>query len=111
MSWRGFSKRRKSCNSATSVIAAINCTPRMACSACSSGFKLHSGSVSRMPSAGVLVKSRRAAERVIRSITRYLQTTLKLTVNLAKSKVAPMSECSRQARQTLCRARRGDDDE
>ena len=29
-----------------------------------------------------------------RSITRYLQSTLKLTVNLAKSKVAPMSECS-----------------
>ena len=29
-----------------------------------------------------------------RSITRYLQSTLKLTVNLAKSKVALMSECS-----------------
>ena len=42
----------------------------------------------------ILVKSERAAERVMRSITRYLETTLKLTVNRAKSKVAPMSECS-----------------
>ncbi len=42
----------------------------------------------------ILVKSQRAAERVMRSITRYLETTLKLTVNPAKSKAAPMSECS-----------------
>ncbi len=42
----------------------------------------------------ILVKSERAAERVMRSITRYLETTLKLKVNPAKSKVAPMSECS-----------------
>ena len=42
----------------------------------------------------ILVKSQRAGERVMRSITRYLHTTLKLTVNLAKSKVAPMSKCS-----------------
>lgn len=42
----------------------------------------------------ILVKSERAAQRVMRSITRYLTTTLKLTVNPAKSKVAPMSECS-----------------
>lgn len=42
----------------------------------------------------ILVKSHRAAERVMRSITRYLETTLGLTVNPAKSKVAPMSECS-----------------
>jgi len=42
----------------------------------------------------ILVKSQRAAERVMGSITRYLETTLKLKVNLAKSKVAPMSECS-----------------
>jgi RNA-directed DNA polymerase len=42
----------------------------------------------------ILVKSRRAGERVMRSITRYLDTTLKLQVNPAKSKVAPMSECS-----------------
>ena len=42
----------------------------------------------------ILVKSQRAAERVMRSTTRYLEHDLKLTVNLAKSKVAPMSECS-----------------
>jgi RNA-directed DNA polymerase len=42
----------------------------------------------------MVVKSQRAGERVMRSITRYLETTLKLTVNLAKSKVAPMSECN-----------------
>ena len=42
----------------------------------------------------ILVKSQRAGERVMRSITRYLHTTLELTVNPAKSKVAPMSECS-----------------
>ena len=42
----------------------------------------------------ILVKSQRAGERVMRSITRYLDTTLKLTVNPAKSRVAPMSECS-----------------
>jgi RNA-directed DNA polymerase len=42
----------------------------------------------------ILVKSQRAAERVMRSVTRYLETDLKLKVNLAKSKVAPMSECS-----------------
>ena len=42
----------------------------------------------------ILVKSHRAAERVMRSITRYLESSLKLTVNPAKSKVAPMSDCS-----------------
>ena len=42
----------------------------------------------------ILVKSERAAQRVMQSITRYLEHTLKLKVNLAKSKVAPMSECS-----------------
>ena len=42
----------------------------------------------------ILVKSQRAAERVMRSITRYLETALKLKVNLAKSRVAPMSDCS-----------------
>ena len=42
----------------------------------------------------ILVKSERAAQRVMRSITRYLETTLKLKVNPAKSQVAPMSECS-----------------
>lgn len=40
----------------------------------------------------ILVKSPRAGERVMRSVTRYLETTLKLKVNPAKSKVAPMSE-------------------
>ena len=42
----------------------------------------------------ILVKSERAAQRVMRSITRYLEHDLKLKVNPAKSKVAPMSECS-----------------
>lgn len=42
----------------------------------------------------ILVRSQRAAQRVMGSITRYLETTLKLKVNLAKSKVAPMSECA-----------------
>jgi RNA-directed DNA polymerase len=41
----------------------------------------------------ILVRSARAGERVMRSITRYLETSLKLTVNPAKSKVAPMNEC------------------
>jgi len=42
----------------------------------------------------ILVKSERAAQRVMASITRYLETTLKLKVNVAKSKLAPMSECA-----------------
>jgi len=42
----------------------------------------------------ILVSSERAGERVMRSITRYLQTVLKLKVNPAKSRVAPMRECS-----------------
>ena len=42
----------------------------------------------------VLVKSKCAGERVTGSQTRYLDRTLTLTVNLAKSKVAPMSEYS-----------------
>ena len=37
---------------------------------------------------GVLVKSQRVDERVMQSITRYLEVTLKLKVNPAKSKVA-----------------------
>ena len=41
----------------------------------------------------IQIKSRRAGERVMRSITRYLERDLKLTVNPAKSKVAPVSEC------------------
>ena len=42
----------------------------------------------------ILVKSQRAGERVKRSLTRYLGHTLKLTVNEAKSKVAPVRECA-----------------
>jgi RNA-directed DNA polymerase len=42
----------------------------------------------------ILVKSQRAGERVMQSITRYLEATLKLKVNPAKSKVAAMSECA-----------------
>lgn len=42
----------------------------------------------------VLVGSERAAQRVMRSLTRYLTNSLKLTVNQAKSRAAPMSECS-----------------
>ena len=42
----------------------------------------------------ILVKSARAGERVMRSTTRYLEHDLKLKVNLAKSRAAPMSECS-----------------
>jgi RNA-directed DNA polymerase len=42
----------------------------------------------------ILVKSQKAGERVMKSLTRYLENTLKLTVNPTKSKVALMSECS-----------------
>ena len=42
----------------------------------------------------ILVKSERAAQRVMRSVTRYLEHVLKLKVNPAKSKVAPMSDCN-----------------
>jgi RNA-directed DNA polymerase len=42
----------------------------------------------------ILVKTQRAGERVMQSITRYLETTLKLKVNPAKSKVALMSACT-----------------
>ena len=42
----------------------------------------------------ILVRSERAGERVMRSITRYLETVLKLKVNPAKSRVVPMRECS-----------------
>jgi len=41
----------------------------------------------------ILVKSQRAGQRVMGSITRYLERSLKLTVNLVKSKVAPVDEC------------------
>ncbi|HOI68014.1 MAG TPA: group II intron reverse transcriptase/maturase, partial [Thiomonas arsenitoxydans] len=41
----------------------------------------------------ILVKSQRAGERVMKSLTRYLEGRLKLKLNPAKSKVAMMSEC------------------
>jgi RNA-directed DNA polymerase len=41
----------------------------------------------------ILIKSQRSGQRVMRSITRFLEQDLKLTVNPAKSKVAPVSEC------------------
>ena len=41
----------------------------------------------------IVLKSRLAGERVMCSLTRYLEQDLKLTVNLAKSKVAPVGEC------------------
>ncbi len=40
----------------------------------------------------ILVKSRRAGERVMTGITRFLERKLKLTVNQEKSKVAPTNE-------------------
>ncbi|MBC7729734.1 MAG: hypothetical protein H7242_19415 [Microbacteriaceae bacterium] len=42
----------------------------------------------------ILVKSEHAAQRVMQSITRCLEQTLKLKVNSAKSKLAPMREYS-----------------
>jgi len=42
----------------------------------------------------ILVRSERAGKRVMSSITRYLQDTLKLKVNLVKSQVAPMRDCA-----------------
>jgi len=41
----------------------------------------------------ILVKSQRAGERVLRSISRYLQERLKLVVNTTKSHVVKTSEC------------------
>ena len=41
----------------------------------------------------ILVRTKRAAERVKESITRYLTGELRLTVNEQKSRVAPISEC------------------
>ena len=42
----------------------------------------------------ILVKSERAAQRLMQSIPRYLAHSLKLKVNPAESRVAPMRECS-----------------
>lgn len=42
----------------------------------------------------ILVKSRRSGERVMASVTRFLEHKLKLAVNQEKSKVAPTNESS-----------------
>ena len=42
----------------------------------------------------IVVKSKRAAQRVMQSISGYIETKLKLLVNREKTKVAELSECS-----------------
>jgi len=42
----------------------------------------------------LVVKSARAAQRVMASLVRFLEGSLKLVVNRAKSKTAPLKECS-----------------
>lgn len=42
----------------------------------------------------VMVKSAKAAERVMTSLTRYIEGRLKLVVNRAKSKSAPLKKCA-----------------
>ncbi len=42
----------------------------------------------------VLVRSARAAQRVMASLTRFVEGQLKLVVNRAKSRCAPLSECA-----------------
>jgi len=42
----------------------------------------------------VLVKSAKAAERVLRSLARYVEGELKLVVNRAKTQAAPLKQCS-----------------
>jgi RNA-directed DNA polymerase len=42
----------------------------------------------------ILVRSLRAAQRVMQSITRYVETRLKLVVNRQKSKAAPLGQCA-----------------
>src|SRR5512143_1206907 len=42
----------------------------------------------------ILVKSLRAAQRVMQSITRFVETRLQLVVNRHKSQVAPLSACA-----------------
>jgi RNA-directed DNA polymerase len=42
----------------------------------------------------ILVKSLRAAQRVMQSITRFVEARLKLVVNRQKSKAAPLSDCT-----------------
>lgn len=42
----------------------------------------------------VMVKSAKAAERVLQSLTRYVEGTLKLVVNRTKSRAVPLKQCS-----------------
>ena len=42
----------------------------------------------------ILVKSVRAAQRVMQSVTRFVETRLKLVVNRQKSQAAPLSRCT-----------------
>jgi len=42
----------------------------------------------------VMVKSAKAAERVMESLTRFVEGRLKLVVNRAKSKAAPLKQCA-----------------
>jgi len=42
----------------------------------------------------ILVRSLRAAQRVMQSVTRYVETRLKLVVNRQKSKAAPLGQCA-----------------
>jgi RNA-directed DNA polymerase len=42
----------------------------------------------------VMVKSAKAAERVMESLTRFVEGKLKLVVNRAKSKAAPLKQCA-----------------
>jgi RNA-directed DNA polymerase len=42
----------------------------------------------------IMVKSARAAERVMESLTRFVEGRLKLVVNRAKSKAAPLKQCA-----------------
>ena len=42
----------------------------------------------------ILVKSAKAAERVMDSVTRYVENELKLVVNRTKSQCAPLSQCT-----------------
>ena len=42
----------------------------------------------------VMVHSAKAAERVLRSLTRYVEGELKLVVNRSKSKTAPLKQCT-----------------
>jgi RNA-directed DNA polymerase len=41
----------------------------------------------------IFVKSKRAAQRVLKSVTRWLEHKLKLVINQQKSKVCPSDEC------------------